>query len=95
MRAWREFLRFQRSNSALPASVDDIEIRALPTATHRVFTYATDDLWSTSTALDTVIAVLPSATPSVSENLVVANMTSGEVVFTDPEMLRPISPSTI
>lgn len=89
VRAWREFLRFQRSNSALPASVPvDIEIRALPTATHRVFTYATDDLWSTSTALDTVIAVLPSATPSVSENLVVANMTSGEVVFTDPEMLR-------
>ena len=89
MRAWREFLQFQRSNAAKPESIPaEIEITTLPTTTHRVFTYATDDLWTTSTEQDTVIAVIPSATPSMSENLIVSNMTSGEVVFTDPEMLR-------
>jgi hypothetical protein len=88
-RAWRRFLRFQRSNSAHPETIPtDIELRTLPTATHRVFTYATDDLRSTSVQRDTVIAVIPSATPSMSENLIVSDMTSGEVIFTDPELLR-------
>jgi hypothetical protein len=88
-RAWQDFLRFQRSGSAHPQAVpDSIDVDVLPTATHRVFTYATDDLWSTSVGQDTVIAVIPSATPSLSENLVVSDMTSGEVVFTDPDALR-------
>ncbi|MBT1675947.1 hypothetical protein [Curtobacterium aurantiacum] len=87
--AWRAFLRFQRSNSADPSRIPTaIELDLRPMEAQRVFTYATDDLGATSTQSDAVVAVLPSATPSVSENFIISNMTTGEVVFTDPVGLR-------
>ncbi|WP_066517611.1 hypothetical protein [Curtobacterium ammoniigenes] len=87
--AWEAFLRFQRGNATNPEVIPaTIRVTTLLTTTPRVFTYATDDLWSTSSAADTVVAVLPSATPSMSANMITSNMTTGEVVFTDPELLR-------
>lgn len=90
-RAWHDFLAFQRQTSTDPTSIPrDIDVDTLATASHEVFDYATDDLWSTSTTHDTVIAVLPSAAPSLSEDRIVSAMTTGEVVFTDPTQLRAL-----
>jgi hypothetical protein len=88
-RAWREFLAFQRDNSTDPSAVPrTIGIVETGVETGRVFDYATDDLASTSTQDSPVIAVLPAASASVSENYLAANMTTGEVVFTDEGALR-------
>ena len=89
MQAWRVFMQFQREHSADPSRTPEhVPVEVSPIRDDRVFTYATDDLGFTSTMADGVIAVLPTAFPSVSENLLTAAMTTGEVVFTDPGALR-------
>ncbi|MFZ6993516.1 hypothetical protein ACO0E1_16635 [Curtobacterium sp. RRHDQ66] len=89
MQAWRVFMEFQRENSTDPSRTPrHVPVKVSPIRDDRVFTYATDDLGSTSTMADGVIAVLPTAFPAVSENLLTAAMTTGEVVFTDPKALR-------
>ncbi|SBN63024.1 hypothetical protein GA0004736_1943 [Curtobacterium sp. 9128] len=88
-RAWRDFLSFQRENStdpgAIPTTIDIDEVRV---EQGRVFDYATDDIAATSTLESPVIAVLPAATVSMSENYLTSNMTTGEIVFTDEAALR-------
>ncbi|ROP65685.1 hypothetical protein [Curtobacterium sp. ZW137] len=88
-RAWRDFLVFQRENSTDPGAVPTrIDIDEVRVDVGRVFDYATDDIAATSTLESPVIAVLPAATVSMSENYLTANMTTGEIVFTDEAALR-------
>ncbi|KQS08270.1 hypothetical protein ASG04_14270 [Curtobacterium sp. Leaf183] len=89
VQVWRDYMALQRELSAEPRRIPtQVPVQVMPMRDAPVFTYATDDLAGTSTMTGGVVAVLPSAFPSASGDLVTAAMTSGEVVFTDPSALR-------
>ncbi|MCU1526699.1 MAG: hypothetical protein JWP75_462 [Frondihabitans sp.] len=84
-REWAHFLAADRSHESNKLRAPPVDVIVTKSG-QRVFNYSTGD--STSSQLDPVIAVLPSATPLVSSDWIASSMTGGEVLFDDAGTLR-------
>lgn len=87
---WADWLEWELSgHGEAPDHVSDVEVEVVTTADSQdAFTYSTAPDTDSSTARDPVIGVLPQGASVLTANWIAAEMTTGGVLFSDPDSLR-------